>query len=86
MLCEALYRRLPELEFAVPSGGMALWAQVKGINVDGWAKRGMAAGVAFQPGRRYAIDGRFRPSVRLGFAACDEGELREAVRRMASAR
>lgn len=86
VLCEALHKRLPELEFAVPSGGMALWAQVKGTNVDGWAKRGMAAGVAFQPGRRYAIDGRFRPFVRLGFAACDEGELREAVRRMASAR
>lgn len=86
VLCEALRTTLPELEFVVPSGGMALWAQVRGVNVDGWSKRGMEAGVAFQPGRRYAMDGRFRPFLRLGFAACDEAELKEAVRRMAAAR
>jgi GntR family transcriptional regulator / MocR family aminotransferase len=65
---------------------MALWARTApGIDVDAWAERALAGGVAFYPGRRFAFDGRRRPFVRLGFAAIDERELREAVRRMAAA-
>jgi GntR family transcriptional regulator/MocR family aminotransferase len=36
--------------------------------------------------RHFAFDGRTRPFVRLGFAQLDEGETREAVRRMSAAR
>jgi GntR family transcriptional regulator/MocR family aminotransferase len=86
-LAEALRARLGDaLSFELPAGGMAFWARVAdGIDVDTWAERALAEGVAFYPGKRFAFDGRRRPFARLGFAALDEDELREAVRRMASA-
>jgi GntR family transcriptional regulator / MocR family aminotransferase len=86
-LAETLRARLGDvLDFDLPAGGMALWARAApGLDVDAWAERALAAGVAFYPGRRFAFDGRRRPFVRLGFAALDERDLREAVRRMAAA-
>src|SRR4029077_19330953 len=86
-LAEALREKLGEaLSFEVPAGGMALWARVaEGIDVDAWSERALSKGVGFYPGRRFAFDGRKRPFVRLGFAALDEKELAEAVKRMAAA-
>ncbi|MFO0756141.1 MAG: PLP-dependent aminotransferase family protein [Byssovorax sp.] len=86
-LAEALGRELGEaLSFHVPVGGMALWARVApSIDVDAWAERGLAEGVAFATGKRFAFDGRRHPFVRLGFATLGERELREAVKRMARA-
>jgi len=86
-LAEALRRELgAAISFVPPAGGMALWARVDGdVDVDAWAERALARGVAFYPGRRFAFDGRRRPFARLGFAALSEDELGEAVRRMAAA-
>jgi GntR family transcriptional regulator/MocR family aminotransferase len=72
------------LEIVVPSGGMALWARAA-TDVDAWAARALEQRVAITTARRYAFDGRARPWVRLGFAALDERELREAARRLALA-
>jgi GntR family transcriptional regulator / MocR family aminotransferase len=86
-LAEALRRDLGGvLSFTLPAGGMALWARVDpSVDPDAWADRALAKGVAFYPGRRFSFDGRRRPFVRLGFAALDEEELGEAVKRMAAA-
>src|SRR5262249_52263241 len=86
-LAEALGRELGGvLSFAPPSGGMALWARVDPtVDPDAWAEQALSKGVAFYPGRRFAFGGRKRPLVRLGFAALDEAELGEAVKRMAAA-
>ncbi len=86
-LCAALASGLgATLEVAPPSGGLALWARVRGrVDVDGWAARAMEAGVAFRPGRLFAFDGQPVPALRIGFAAHGEAELLEAVRRMAAA-
>jgi GntR family transcriptional regulator/MocR family aminotransferase len=85
-LAEALRRRLGgALAFDLPAGGMALWARADGIDVDAWATRARARGVAFHPARSFAFDGRSRPAMRLGFAAWSEAELTEAVRRLATA-
>jgi GntR family transcriptional regulator/MocR family aminotransferase len=74
------------VEATPPPGGMALWARVdRGIDVDGWAARALERGVVFNPATRFAFDGRPRPYMRLGFAALDERELDEGVRRMAAA-
>ena len=85
-LVEALEKTLGEaLRFSVPVGGMALWAEAaEGIDVDAWAARGLSAGVVFYTGRRFAFDGRKRPVMRLGFAALNEREIREGVKRMAA--
>lgn len=74
------------LSFREPPGGMALWCRVEGsLSADLWAGRALAAGVAVQPGRLFAFDGRARPWLRLGFGRHDEREIREAVRRLAGA-
>src|SRR5262249_1147603 len=73
------------VRFVLPPGGMALWLEAPGIDVDLWSARALAAGVSFYPARRFAFDGRTHPYLRLGFAAHSEPELREAVRRLARA-
>lgn len=85
-LCGALASALPELRFEPPRGGMAVWAHAPGIDVDAWVRRALAAGVSFQPASMFAIT----PATpidfaRIGFAACTEVELREAVRLMVRA-
>jgi GntR family transcriptional regulator/MocR family aminotransferase len=94
-LAEALAARLGGvLTFERPAGGMALWVRAAPdvdpkldpkFDIDRWSERALAQGVAFYTARRFALDERARPFARLGFAALDERELREAVRRMASA-
>ncbi len=74
------------ITFNVPQGGMALWAEVSGdINVEAWARSAVEHGVAIRTGGSLAFDGRYRPNIRLGFAALDEGELDTAVHRLAKA-
>ena len=87
VLVEALGQRLGDaLTFERPAGGMALWARAAaGIDVDAWSDRALERKVAFSTARRFTFDRRKRSFVRLGFAALDEKELREAVRRMAAA-
>jgi GntR family transcriptional regulator/MocR family aminotransferase len=84
-LCEALRSELPILRFAPPAGGMAVWAEAPGIDVDAWAARALELGVSFQPASLFACGDVALDALRIGFAACDEAELREAVRRMARA-
>lgn len=82
-LCAELRRHLPSLEFVAPPGGMAIWARAPGIDVDAWARRAYAAGVAFQPASHFIVGAGPRNLARLGFASCDEQELAIAARRLA---
>lgn len=86
-LADVLRRELGDaVSFAMPAGGMALWLRVRdGLDADAWAARGMTRGVCFRTARMFAFDGEPRPFLRVGFAANDEDELREGVRRMAAA-
>lgn len=82
-LLDALERSLPGvLSFTVPRGGMSIWAQAPGVDVERWRARCQARGVALRVASDFAFDGRARPWLRLGFARCTEGELRDAVERM----
>lgn len=81
--CVALLREhlSAELEFQVPSGGMALWARAaEGIDVERWARAGEEEGVSFQPGHSFQWEKQRCQHVRLGFAPLQEGELATAVR------
>lgn len=74
------------LEFAVPAGGIAIWARATdGVDVEAWAAASSDAGAVAITARPFAHDGRTRPFFRLGFAALNTSELTEAVRRFASA-
>jgi len=85
-LVHALTNRLDGvLRVTPPSGGMALWARVHGVDPGAWARAAQPRGVAFQVGRQFSFEQRPLPHVRLGFAGLDERGLAEAVRRMALA-
>jgi GntR family transcriptional regulator/MocR family aminotransferase len=86
-LARALEARLGgALSFHMPAGGMALWCRVAtGLDAEEWARCALAARVAVQAGKQFAFDGRARPYLRLGFGRHDDGELTEAVRRLAVA-
>jgi GntR family transcriptional regulator / MocR family aminotransferase len=87
VLVEALRRSLPDaLSFGVPPGGIALWVEAQGIDVDQWAERARRRGAVVVTAASYAVDRRPRPFLRLGFAALDRRELAEGVRRLAAAR
>jgi GntR family transcriptional regulator/MocR family aminotransferase len=87
LLCGALRRELGQrVEVAAPSGGLSLWVKIEGgVDVDGWARRALEHGVAFQPGRQFAFDGAAVQGLRMGFSGADDGELIEAARRMRAA-
>jgi GntR family transcriptional regulator/MocR family aminotransferase len=83
-----LLREAPRqlLSFDVPAGGIAIWVGVRSdISVDEWAARALQRGVAFQTGRSFTFDGGAKPFARLGFAALDESELRQAVEKLLDA-
>jgi len=84
-LCEALAADLPMLRFTPPTGGMALWARAPGIDVDAWTRNALLHGVSFQPASLFACGDVPLDHARIGFAACSEARLREAVRLMARA-
>ena len=86
-LAAALRRHLGSaLEFDVPAGGMAIWARASDdIDAAAWQRAGEREGVVFQTAQRYAFDQSEQSRMRLAFSLLDEGELGEAVHRMARA-
>jgi GntR family transcriptional regulator/MocR family aminotransferase len=87
VLFEALEKHIPDLVFDRPSGGLAVWAKHgRKISATDWADRAAKKKVLVQPARGFFMDGKNRPYLRLGYARLDEGELKEAVRRLSLAR
>ena len=55
------------------------------IDVDAWAERSLRKGAYFRSPRFYAFDGRSRSFLRASYAALNEKELDETVKRMKAA-
>lgn len=76
------------VSFDVPAGGLALWVRSERPgpegDVEAWQLRGARAGVGFDVGRRYHLDGTGLPYLRIGFASLDEPQLALAVDRLAA--
>jgi GntR family transcriptional regulator/MocR family aminotransferase len=87
VLVDSLSQRLGgALDFTVPAGGTAIWARVDPeINPDAWTGRALEAGVHVQSAKAFAFDQKSRPFLRLGFAQLEPAEIREAVKRLATA-
>lgn len=83
-LVEELRRALPEaLSFAVPAGGLALWASVaNGLDASHWASMAQKRGLIVSPGGRFSLRHEHPNAFRLGFAALDDNEIKTAVRRL----
>lgn len=88
VLCSALVEHLGDvIDVEPPPGGLALWCPIRAdLDGDAWVERGRQAGVYCTTGTPYAFDGRPQATLRVGFARCNDEELREAVRRLAGAR
>ncbi|MCT2588479.1 PLP-dependent aminotransferase family protein [Streptomyces sp. N2-109] len=83
-LVAALRHRLPDWEFAVPSGGLTLWVRTGGLSGSRIAQAGERAGVRVPAGTRFGVDGAFEAFVRLPFTLA--GPLaKEAAVRLAEA-
>ncbi len=83
-LATALERELAGvLTFALPAGGITLWARVAaGIDLDRWKQRALEAGVAVAFAKDFALDRVARPYLRLGFAHLSPRELSDVARRL----
>jgi GntR family transcriptional regulator/MocR family aminotransferase len=57
----------------------------QGVDVDAWAARALARGVAFRPGRQFAFDGTAVQGFRIGFSSIDEPLLAEVAARLGAA-
>jgi GntR family transcriptional regulator/MocR family aminotransferase len=69
-----------------PTGGLALWVKVRdGVDVDAWAARALARGVAFRPGRQFAFDGAAVQGFRIGFSSFAEPMLDDVATRIGAA-
>jgi GntR family transcriptional regulator/MocR family aminotransferase len=85
-LAEALTAKLGGVvRFTLPRGGMALWFEAPGVDVDRWAARATERGVGFPPGSVFTADGSSLAAGRLAFAACTEAELKRSVEQLAAA-
>jgi GntR family transcriptional regulator/MocR family aminotransferase len=86
-LVAALRREAGEaVSIVPPTGGLALWVEVRGgVDVDAWAARALARGVAFRPGRQFAFDGAAVQGFRIGFSSLPEPALDEVAARIGAA-
>lgn len=85
-LVAAVRRELPSWEFAVPAGGLTLWARSGGLSGSRLAEVGERVGVRVPSGPRFGVDGAFEGYVRLPFTVGGAVAEEAAVRLAAAAR
>ena len=74
------------IEFALPDGGLAIWARfVEKIDMEALSKAARTKGVQFLPAAAFTISGKPIRATRLGFASLNEAELDRATRRLRQA-
>jgi DNA-binding transcriptional MocR family regulator len=87
-LAGTIIERLPEWRFRLPRGGLSLWCELPSAGRRGGAVALAAEaerhGVAVSPGPMFGVDGGFDSFVRIPYTR-PEGELRDAVHRLADA-
>jgi DNA-binding transcriptional MocR family regulator len=84
-LTAAVARHLPAVDFTVPAGGLVLWLGLpRHVDDESLAERAASVGVSVQAGRQYFIGEASRSYLRLSFAAIDEHDMDEAMRRVAN--
>lgn len=88
VMVEAVQREFgTSAELWLPKGGIFLWLRLpEGIDVRDLVKPAAEAGVAFNPGPEWAVDGEGAKNwLRLCFALPTEDEINEGVRALAQA-
>ncbi len=67
------------LRFAVPSGGLALWVRAPTIDIETWSAKARAKNLLFLTEKHYRLQGTPNSAFRLGYAACNEAEISQAL-------
>ena len=83
-LAAALAEHLPEWRFALPAGGLSLWAELDAPRSSALAAIADRHGVRLAAGPRFGVDGAFERFVRLPYSL-PEPQLEEAAARLAVA-
>ncbi len=83
-LRDAVAEHLPQWRTRVPGGGLALWCELPAPAATALADRADRAGVIVTPGPVFAVEGGLDRFVRIPWTR-PVPELREAVRRLATA-
>jgi DNA-binding transcriptional MocR family regulator len=81
-LAAALHAELPDWQFRLPEGGLALWLHLPDGSASRLASEAERVGVYLSPGPAFAVEGGLDSWLRIPFAK-SETELVEGVRRMA---
>lgn len=86
-LCDALDRHLSaHVDYHRPDGGMFVWASLPaGTRTDTLLPAALERGVAFVPGRAFAVQRDLSSHLRLSWSTASPAELNQAVIRLASA-
>lgn len=82
VLAAALRDQLPEWSFALPQGGISLWAELDAPLSTSLTMHAAPAGVIVVPGSRFGVDGTLERFLRVPFSLPAE-QLRTAVQRLA---
>ncbi len=85
VLVGALRRELPTWHFAVPDGGVTLWAELDAPVSSALSRAAESFGVRLAPGPRFGVDGTLERFLRLPFTL-PPADLVEAVTRLVAAR
>jgi DNA-binding transcriptional MocR family regulator len=83
-LAAALAEHLPQWEFRLPTGGLAVWCRLPVTQATAVAAEAERLGVVVSPGPVFAVDGGLDRFVRIPWTRPAE-DLEEAVRRLAEA-
>ena len=84
-LVASVEQHLPSAEFTRPTGGMFCWLRLPGVDTTALLDPAIEAGMAFVPGRAFAVERDLGDHLRLSFATASPDELGVAVRRLAGA-
>jgi DNA-binding transcriptional MocR family regulator len=84
LLVATLHEQLPQWRFAIPQGGLSLWAELDAPLSTPLTLMAGQSGLIVVPGSRFGVDGTLERFLRVPFAL-PEDQLVEAVRRIATA-
>ncbi|WP_395022525.1 PLP-dependent aminotransferase family protein [Dongia sp.] len=87
-LCAAMTEHLADsFQWEVPSGGMFVWATARDqkLDTDLLLKRAMESGVCITPSSVFDAAGENRRAIRVNFTRNEPDQLREGVKRLATA-
>jgi len=84
VVTSALAARIPEWEWTMPEGGLALWVRLPDADASAFSRLAAEHGVIVRPGQLASPDGGYRDHIRIAYGTAPD-RLVEGVERLATA-